>query len=360
MNERFQWMLAWLESLPLLQGAQVSEPVAASSDASFRRYFRINVIGDPDATNPLASSYIIMDAPPEQENCEPFITVSNQLVKMGLHVPQVIEQNLEQGFLLLSDLGTVTYLSELEQAAEEKVDRLYQDALSALVTLQMKGFSAAKQLPVYDAELLNREMDLFSDWLLGTHLEMPLNTLQKHDWQQVKQNLIESALAQPKTYVHRDYHSRNLMVTEQDNPGVLDFQDAVYGPLTYDAVSLLRDCYIAWPIEQVKEWQRQYFLQLCEHQIIAKDEWQKFVKAMDLMGIQRHLKAAGIFARLYHRDGKDGYLNDIPLTLNYIVQVGANYPEMAWLVEIIESRVLSHSMMQSTRHALSQTAKDSV
>ena len=348
MNERFQWMLAWLESLPLLKDAEVSSPVAASSDASFRRYFRINVVSD--AKTPLAKSYIIMDAPPEQENCEPFIAVSNQLVKMGLQVPEVIEQNIEQGFLLLSDLGTVTYLSVLENASETEVDRLYQDALNALVTLQVKGVRAAKQLPAYDAELLNREMDLFSDWLLGTHLEMPLNTLQKHNWQQVKQTLIDSALAQPKTYVHRDYHSRNLMVTEQSNPGVLDFQDAVYGPLTYDAVSLLRDCYIAWPIEQVREWQRFYFLTLCEHKIMAKDEWQTFLKAMDLMGIQRHLKAAGIFARLYHRDGKDGYLNDIPLTLNYIIQVGKNYPEMSGLVDIIENQVLPHKQMQTTQN----------
>jgi len=351
MNERFQWMLNWLESLPLLQGVQVSEPVPASSDASFRRYFRIDVVSDPDAQTPLDSSYIIMDAPPEQENCEPFIVVSNQLIEMGLQVPKVIEQNLAQGFLLLSDLGTVTYLSVLEGASETQVDHLYQDALNALVVLQTKGIGAAKQLPAYDAALLNREMDLFSDWLLGTHLEMPLNTLQKHDWQKVKQTLIESALAQPKTYVHRDYHSRNLMVTEQNNPGVLDFQDAVYGPLTYDAVSLLRDCYIAWPIEQVREWQRHYFLKLCEHKIMVKDEWQGFLKAMDLMGIQRHLKAAGIFARLYHRDGKEGYLNDIPLTLNYIVQVGANYPEMGWLVDIIENQVLSHKRLQLNRTA---------
>ena len=352
MNERFQWMLAWLESLPLLQGCEVSTPVAASNDASFRRYFRIDVKYDKDSKHTqanktkLASSFIIMDAPPEQEDCEPFIAVSNQLVKMGLQVPKVIEQNLQQGFLLLSDLGSTTYLSELEDTSESTADALYQDALKALVTLQVNGKEAAKQLPSYDAELLNIEMDLFSDWLLGSHLEMPLSVLEKQDWQRVKDLLIESALAQPQTYVHRDYHSRNLMVTEHDNPGVLDFQDAVYGPLTYDAVSLLRDCYIAWSAEQVREWQRSYFLQLTEHGLIAKDEWNGFVKAMDLMGIQRHLKAAGIFARLFHRDGKEGYLNDIPLTLNYIVQVGANYPEMAWLVSLIENRVLSHRLLQ--------------
>jgi len=349
MNERFQWMLTWLETLPLLQGCEVSHPVAASNDASFRRYFRIDVKNpelDPNSKTSIAKSYIIMDAPPEQENCEPFIAVSNQLVNMGLQVPKVIAQNLDQGFLLLSDLGSTTYLSILHSASESTADGLYQDALNALVTLQVQGKEAAKNLPAYNAELFDVEMNLFSDWLLGTHLDMPLSTLEQHTWQKVKQGLIDSALAQPQTYVHRDYHSRNLMVTDHDNPGILDFQDAVYGPLTYDAVSLLRDCYIAWPIEQVREWQRSYFLKLCDHKLIAKDEWNGFVKAMDLMGVQRHLKASGIFARLYHRDGKDGYLNDIPLTLNYIVQVGALYPELLWLVDIIEKRVLTHTLLQ--------------
>lgn len=354
MTERFQWMLDWLESLPLLAGCSYSEPVAASSDASFRRYFRIHVESDAselsvteakDAKD-IQRSYIIMDAPPTHEDCAPFIAVSDQLVKMGLQVPQVIEQNLQQGFLLLSDLGSTTYLSVLESCSDSEADRLYADALSALVKLQSQGQQAAKTLPAYSAELLNVEMDLFSDWLLATHLEMPLSTAEQHEWQQAKQCLADSALAQPKTYVHRDYHSRNLMLTEQQNPGILDFQDAVYGPLTYDAVSLLRDCYIAWPVEQVREWQRRYFLQLCEAGLIAKDEWQGFVKAMDWMGIQRHLKASGIFARLFHRDGKDGYLNDIPLTLNYIVEVGKLYPEMSWLVNLVENRVLPHQQLQ--------------
>ncbi|MEA3405672.1 MAG: phosphotransferase [Pseudomonadota bacterium] len=350
MTERFQWMLDWLETLPILQGCEVSDPVPASSDASFRRYFRIDVTCDNSKAvqtpQSKSSSYIIMDAPPEQENCEPFIAVSNQLVKMGLQVPEVLEQNLEQGFLLLSDLGSTTFLSVLENTTESEADRLYQDALKALVTLQLKGQEAAKELPAYNADLLNIEMDLFSDWLLGRHLETPLSALEQQDWQQLKRTLIDSALAQPKTYVHRDYHSRNLMLTEQDNPGILDFQDAVYGPLTYDAVSLLRDCYIAWPAEQVREWQRRYFLQLAEKGLVAKNDWNGFVRAMDLMGIQRHLKASGIFARLFHRDGKDGYLNDIPLTLKYIVEVGSNYPEMSWLVNLLESRVLPHSQLQ--------------
>ncbi|MDG6773517.1 phosphotransferase [Thiomicrorhabdus sp. ZW0627] len=344
MNERFQRMLKWLENQPLLQGCEVSEPVPASSDASFRRYFRIQV----DSPNAETTSYIIMDAPPEHEDCRPFIEVSNQLVRMGLQVPEVLAQDLQQGFLLLTDLGSTTYLSVLTSASESEADSLYQDALTALVTLQKQGHKSAEALPPYDAKLLDTEMNLFSDWLLATHLEMPLGKLDSQNWAEVKDVLQKSALKQPKTYVHRDYHSRNLMVTPEHNPGILDFQDAVHGPLTYDAVSLLRDCYIAWPAEQVVEWQRSYFLQLCEANLLSKDEWNGFRESMDLMGIQRHLKASGIFARLYHRDGKDGYLNDIPLTLDYIVKVGAQYPQLKTLVALVETQMLPHAMLQKS------------
>lgn len=349
MTERFQMMLAWLEHLPLLQGYQVSEPVVASNDASFRRYYRVQVQRDPDARIKLPESYIIMDAPPEHESCEQFIKVSDQMVKHGLQVPKVLEQDLKQGFLLLTDLGETTYLSKLKSATESEVDVLYQDALKALVKLQTQGKKDCETLPVYDTALFNLEMDLFSEWLLSTHLQRPLSSFEKDEWEKVKLMLVDSALAQPKTYVHRDYHSRNLMVTDRDNPGILDFQDAVYGPLTYDAVSLLRDSYISWPEKQVREWQRGYFFQLCKSRLIAKDEWKEFTRSMDLMGIQRQLKVAGIFARLHHRDGKDGYLKDIPLTLNYIVQVGSKYPELSWLVKLIEEEVLTHSLLQKTK-----------
>lgn len=348
MNERFQQMMDWLESLPQLQDKSVTKPVPASSDASFRRYFRIEVQDlkqSEQSTSDNALSYIIMDAPVEHEDCRPFIKVAQELRKMGLNVPEVVAQNLTQGFLLLSDLGNVTYLSVLQQvqtgsASEEMADKLYGDALNALSNLQINGSKAAAKLPAYDEKLLYTEMNLFSDWLLNTHLDIGMTATEKYDWQQTQKLLADSALKQPKTYVHRDYHSRNLMVTGQDNPGVLDFQDAVRGALTYDAVSLLRDCYIAWPQDQVTEWQRQYFLALCEKNMVNKFEWQAFVKAMDFIGVQRHLKASGIFARLYHRDGKDGYLNDIPMTLNYIQQVGQQYPELHSLVKLVENRVL--------------------
>ncbi|NPA71366.1 MAG: phosphotransferase [Gammaproteobacteria bacterium] len=349
MTERFQLLLDWLARQPLLLNeatdTSFSTPVPASSDASFRRYFRVTVtsgIADP-------TSYIIMDAPVEHEDSRPFITVSEQLIEMGLQVPKVLAHDLDLGFLLLTDLGNITYLSVLEEATESKADQLYQDALSALVRLQTNGQSAAEQLPVYDRALLETEMNLFPDWLIGTHLQGSIGKLERQNWLSVQTLLQRSAMAQPQVYVHRDYHSRNLMVTEQDNPGVLDFQDAVKGALTYDAVSLLRDCYIAWPAEQVKEWQRSYFLQLCSVNLTAKDEWQGFQKSMDWMGIQRHLKAAGIFARLNHRDGKDGYLNDIPQTLDYIVEVGSQYSEMTDLVRLVEDKVLPHTLILSSR-----------
>jgi hypothetical protein len=284
-----------------------------------------------------------MDAPVEFEDCRPFIAVSAQLQQMGLHVPEVLAHDLDLGFLLLTDLGSTTYLSVLSTASESQVDSLYQDALGALVRLQQQGKSLASGLPRYDAPLLNREMDLFSDWFLNTHLECSLGKLESAHWNEVKNALQKSALAQPQTYVHRDYHSRNLMVTSERNPGILDFQDAVQGAFTYDAVSVLRDCYIAWPAEQVVEWQRGYFLELCAQNVFFKNEWTGFQKSMDLMGIQRHLKAAGIFARLSHRDGKDGYLNDIPQTLDYLVKVGAGYSEMKPLVDLLEKRVFTQA-----------------
>jgi aminoglycoside/choline kinase family phosphotransferase len=321
MDLRFEQLQAWLAGLARFAECTLSTPVAASSDASFRRYFRVWVESDAER-----DSWIIMDAPPTLEDCRPFIKVSAQLAALGLHVPRVVEACLTQGFLLLSDLGQDTYLSQLNEANAE---RLYGDALGALVRLQAAD---ARSVPPYDAGLLTREMALFSDWLGERHCGLAMNGVQQQAWVDVQQQLIHSALAQPQVYVHRDFHSRNLMVCESNNPGILDFQDAVCGALTYDAVSLLRDCYKVWPKEQVREWQRQYFFMLCEAGRLTKSEWASFVQAMDWMGIQRHLKAAGIFARLYHRDGKDGYLNDIPPTLNYIVEVGALYAQMTPLV----------------------------
>lgn len=332
-SPRFQQLLDWLATCPSLQQTTYTAPQPASNDASFRRYYRIKVT-DQEGRE---TTRIIMDAPPEHEDCEPFVRIAAQMLAMQLNVPQVLEQDLAQGFLLLSDLGNETYLSQLN---DDNVDQLYGDALSALTTLQAKGQQEAATLPLYDASLLKTEMNLFTDWLLKEHLAVGLTGLEHQAWLSIQDTLAKSALAQPQVYVHRDYHSRNLMVTPQQNPGILDFQDAVKGALTYDAVSMLRDCYVSWPLERVQEWQREYFLMLTQANIVTKNEWKGFVQAMDWMGIQRHLKASGIFARLSHRDGKSGYLNDIPLTLSYIQQVGEQYSEMHDLVRLLENRVL--------------------
>lgn len=330
--ERFEQLLSWLAGLDYLKNIDYSTPVPASSDASFRRYFRISFAAEVGE-----QSLIIMDAPPEKENSLPFVQIATELHELGLNVPKVLAKDLAQGFLLLSDLGTKTYLSVLN---ENNAEQLYLDALQPLISLQTKANPA--HLPAYDDKLLAFEMSLFKDWLAEKHCDLSMNNLDNQIWLEAQNVLIKSALAQPKVYVHRDYHSRNLMFSDGSfgkNPGILDFQDAVAGPLTYDAVSMLRDCYVVWPAEQVLEWQRQYFLLLVEAGKLSKDEWQGFVEAFDLMGIQRHLKAAGIFARLYHRDGKDGYLKDIPPTLDYILQVGANYSSMKDLVKFTEKLV---------------------
>jgi len=292
--------------------------VPASSDASFRRYFRICHGND---------SRILMDAPPEQEDCRPFIHVSGLLQQLGLHVPEVLASDLQQGFLLLSDLGSHCYLEALDDTT---VDRLYGDAMGALLALQ-SCVTPDCGLPDYDRDLLLAEMELFRDWLLLRHLGIEPDATQAAALEACFSRLADSALAQPQVCVHRDYHSRNLMVCDRHNPGILDFQDAVIGPVTYDLVSLLRDCYIAWPRERVEDWVAGYFELARQSGILRREQGSEadFLRWFDWMGVQRHLKAAGIFARLNHRDGKSGYLADIPRTLAYVTEVCARYPELA-------------------------------
>ncbi len=301
------------------------ELTPASTDASFRRYFRTEQNGN---------SYILMDSPPDKEDCGPFVRVSYLLLGLGLHVPEVIAADPEQGFLLLSDLGHRQYLGEL---SEQSVDRLYGDALGALATLQ-SCTAVDCGLPAYDRELLLFEMSLFRDWLLGTHLGMQLDAVQQAALTSCFDILADSALQQPAVCVHRDYHSRNLMVSDYHNPGILDYQDAVIGPMTYDLVSLLRDCYISWPRERVENWALGY-LELAQQTGILRPEQvdeQQFLRWFDWMGVQRHLKAAGIFARLNHRDGKPGYLDDVPRTLGYVREVSVRYPELEALGALMD------------------------
>ena len=300
----------------------------ASADASFRRYFRVQK-GN--------TSRIVMDAPPDKEDSAPFVRVANWLQSMGLNAPRVLAADLAQGLLLLTDLGTSQYL-EVLKTDQNRADELYSDAIDALVRLQQEGVQFHAELPPYDENLLRMELALFSEWLCGTHLDIQFSDNESQQWQAIADLLVTNALDQPLVFVHRDYHSRNLMVVDDNNPGILDFQDAVCGPYTYDLVSLLKDCYIAWPPSQVTKWASSFFRK-CGNDpgTISED---LFMRHFELMGVQRQLKAAGIFARLSHRDGKPGYMRDIPRTLNYVLEIAPRYEELDFLADLIVGRVM--------------------
>ena len=299
----------------------------ASADASFRRYFRVTLA---DGTTRIA-----MDAPPDKEDCRPFVAIAGLMADAGLHVPEIHAQDLQQGFLLLEDLGARACLGAL---GPDSADALYADAIDALVRLQVNAPTG--DLPAYDRGLLLREMQLFPDWLLSRHLGLRLSQAESTMLETAFAALVDNALAQPVVCVHRDYHSRNLMVVNANNPGVIDFQDAVAGPVTYDLVSLLRDCYIGWPAAQLDAWIAGYYERAQRAGLLTGIDPADFRTWFDLMGVQRHLKAAGIFARLNHRDGKPGYLDDIPRTLGYIVDAGARHPASRELAGFVAGQVL--------------------
>jgi aminoglycoside/choline kinase family phosphotransferase len=279
-----------------------------------------------------------MDAPPEQEDSLPFVRVAGFLEAMRLNAPRVLEANLDEGFLLLTDLGARAYLEEL-QHDNGCAPALYDDAIATLLEMQRRGSAFQTLLPRYDEELLRFELSLFHDWLCGRHLGIVFSDADERRWQILCDQLVNNALDQPQVFVHRDYHSRNLMWRADDNPGILDFQDAVEGPLTYDLVSLLKDCYVRWPADQVWQWALEFYRQLDDSLRALVDE-RAFRRYFELMGVQRHLKAAGIFARLNHRDGKSRYLEDIPRTLSYIVDLRDDYEELSFVIDLIEQQVL--------------------
>jgi len=268
----------------------------------------------------------------------PYILVAGYLEAMNLNAPRIIAANAEQGFLLLTDLGATHYLDKLQQQPD-LAGALYADALRALHHMQTRGVAYQSSLPSYDEKLLRFELSLFHDWLCGRHLGIEFAAADEAKWQSLCDSLVANALDQPAVFVHRDYHSRNLMVTAGINPGILDFQDAVEGPLTYDLVSLLKDCYVRWPSERVTAWAHDYhaLLDVTQRRQVDLD---LFMRYFDLMGVQRHLKAAGIFARLNHRDGKSAYLRDIPRTLSYIVELESQYEELGYLVKLINAHCL--------------------
>ena len=312
--DRLTQLQQWLDSL---SENTYTDLKPASADASFRQYFRVT-------NNKDDKTYIVMDAPPEKEDCHPFLLVTDLIRGVGVNAPDVITMDIKQGFLLLDDLGNKPYLDYLD---EDSADKLYTDAIDALVKMQ----TIDGMLPLYDGQFLQTEMDLFETWYLNRHLGIELDQAQKTSLNSVCRLLIQSAIEQPQVFVHRDYHSRNLMITDENNPGVIDYQDAVIGPISYDLVSLFKDCYIEWPREKVELWLELYLARITPVQLIDKDT---LLRWFDLMGVQRHLKVLGIFARLHYRDGKAQYLDDLPLTLKYVLDACELYEELTPLKKL--------------------------
>lgn len=328
-DRRLVALMDWLGGINAVDEATLRP---ASDDASFRRYFRVQT------SQAGQGSFIVMDASPEQEDCLPFMRIAGYFEAMRLNAPRIVEANPEDGFLLLTDLGSKQYLNTLleDPAAAPS---MYADALHALRLLQKRGTAYQSSLRPYDEELLRFELSIFRDWLYEKHLGLTFTEEEEGSWQSLCDLLVRNALDQPLVFVHRDYHSRNLMLTDSNNPGILDFQDALEGPLTYDLVSLLKDCYVRLPSQHVREWALGFYAELDASMRQRVDEG-LFMRYFDLMGVQRHLKASGIFARLKHRDGKPGYMADVPRTLGYIVDLAPQYDELGWLIELINSRCM--------------------
>ena len=315
---RLEELKKWIKSKLNWQNTTIE---VASADASFRRYFRVQYDN---------STYIAMDAPPEKEDILPFIDITQRLLACGIHAPKIIAQSESLGFLMLEDLGSTPYQEQLDKYA----DKLYFDAMQALIKMQKADTSGLEH---YDEKHLNDEMELMPEWFLKKHLKIQLNKDQELTIKQCFDALNQNILKQNNGFVHRDYHSRNLMIVENNNPAIIDYQDAVYGPITYDLVSLLRDCYVCWSNSQVEKWALQYRNMAIEAGLIDNIDKKDFIRWFDLMGLQRHIKVLGIFCRLWHRDGKENYLNDLPLTLSYVINVGKKHPETQPLIALFEA-----------------------
>ncbi len=312
-DARLEAIKDWVATELKLQNFTIE---VASADASFRRYFRLLCGG---------KSWIIMDAPPDKEDCQPFINIAKLIEDAGVQSPHIYNFNEQQGFMRLSDLGSTAYLDKLNN---KTVDVLYADAIRSIIKMQ----TIKADIPAYDEKLLQFEMSLFNDWFIGQHLNLKLHASQSKVISKTFSFLSESALQQIPVFVHRDYHSRNLMLTENNNPGVIDFQDAVYGSPAYDLVSLIKDCYIAWPRQKQLQWIGQFL-----ERSPLKIDRQRFIKQLDFMGLQRHLKAIGIFSRLNYRDDKPAYLDDIPRTLAYVIDVCQRYEELNSFLLLLNS-----------------------
>ena len=322
--ERQRQIESWLNEIHPGRGMVLTP---ASADASFRRYFRASFAD--------GSSAIVMDAPPEREDCRPWLAVQQLFRAAGVLVPEVLAEDLERGFLLISDLGSSTYLQALAGATPKQAAALYADAAATLVRLQ--AASRPGLLPVYDRALLARELELFPEWYLSRHLGAALSAAQREILDQAFSKILAVNLAEAQVFVHRDYHSRNLMKVEgSGNPGVIDFQDAVYGPISYDLVSLFKDAYIAWEEELTLDWLIRYWEAARRASLPVPGDFAEFHRNYEWMGVQRHLKVLGIFARLYHRDGKSGYLADMPRVAKHLRQTCARYRELGPLLQLLD------------------------
>ncbi|MGA9421036.1 MAG: phosphotransferase [Rhodanobacteraceae bacterium] len=324
--------------------------VPASSDASFRSYWRVGPEDGSGATRPQVG-HIIMDAPVGKEDVRPWIEVDRRLRAAGLHAPEIFAVDAARGFVLIEDLGVRTYLPELDTVS---VESLYADALDALLRMQTRVDGAG--LPEYDRARLVTEMELLPEWFLSRHLGFTPSCDEWDIIESVQTLLVHAALEQPRTFVHRDYHSRNLLIVDDNNPGIIDFQDAVVGPLTYDLVSLLRDCYIDWDIARVDGWMEDYRRRLVDADLLGSNvDHARFRRWFDLMGVQRHLKVLGVFCRLWYRDGKRTYLAELPRVWRYTVSVAANYPELAELVALLRRAVGERDLTRANAVAPSDT-----
>ncbi|MDP2751259.1 MAG: phosphotransferase [Rhodocyclaceae bacterium] len=313
--ERIQAIECWLKTF---RPDSLFTLAPASADASFRRYFRV--------TFENGATHIVMDAPPDRENLHPWLQVQALFQAAGVHVPDVLARNVEQGFLLIEDMGATTYLMEPS-------DENYRAAIDALIHLQLASRSG--ELPDYDRSLLHRELVLFPDWYVSRHLNIALSNPQREQLATTFEKILAVNLAEPQVFVHRDYHSRNLMVTAP-NPGIIDFQDAVFGPLTYDLASLFKDAYIEWPEEHTLDWLARYWEKAKKVGLPVRADFGEFHRDYEWMGVQRHIKVLGIFARLSHRDGKDGYLKDMPLVAKYLRTACGRYRDLTPLLRLMD------------------------
>jgi len=326
-DARLARLTEWLGSLDLVETASLRP---ASSDASFRRYFRLDVA--PALREKLGDTVIAMDAPPERENVPAFIHVQGLLLAAGVTVPAIVARDVDNGFLLLSDLGTTTYLQRLDV---DNASFMYSDAVDALIKFQMA--SQAGVLPEFDRAFVLREMNLFPEWFIGRHLGVEMNDIQRAQLDKVFEAITANVLAQQQVYMHRDFHSRNLMFLDQGNPGVIDFQDAVFGPVSYDLASLLRDAYIQWDEEFVLDWVVRYWQSAKQVGLPVNPDIDAFFRDFEYMALQRHLKILGLFCRLNYRDGKSVYMGDLPTVMDYVRKTANRYTELKPLARLLDA-----------------------